>query len=85
MAEKKKRKKKFIDPNETKEARFIRVATPRVVRAIKYIELLGNCVSPTYGYTPDQIKKMTDAIEGALISTREKFAGKMKVGGEFSF
>jgi hypothetical protein len=85
MAERKYQEKKTPPSNETKEARFVRVATPRVVRVIKYIELLGNCASSAYGYTPEQVKKMTDAIEDALVGTVEKFAGKMKVGGEFSF
>jgi hypothetical protein len=85
MTEKGHREIKTPPTNETKEARFVRVATPRVVRAIKYIKLLGNCASSAYGYTPEQIKKMTDAIEDALVVTAEKFAGKMKAGGEFKF
>jgi hypothetical protein len=85
MSERKHREKKTPPSNETKEARFIRVATPRVVRAIKYIKLLGNCASSAYGYTPEQINKMTDAIGDALVGTAEKFTGKLKAGGEFEF
>lgn len=85
MTDRKKRERKTLPSNETKEARFVRVATPRVVKAIKQIKLLSNCAASSYAYEPEQVKKMVDAIEEALANTAAAFVGKAKGEGEFSF
>ena len=61
-----------IPENETKEERFIRIATPRVNGVIQKLEILSNCSGATYGYTEEQV----DAIELAVASARKQFQPK---------
>ena len=68
--ERKPRVRQQIPDGETKEQRFIRVATPRMNRAVKAIAMVGMCSSNNYGYTEEQIAKievaLVDAIQNAL-------------------
>lgn len=53
-----KAKRTPIDPNETPEARFKRVAGTRILKALDQIDLLSNCVGAQYAFTKEQIDKM---------------------------
>lgn len=75
-----------IPENETKEERFIRIATPRVNGVIQKLEILSNCSGATYGYTEEQIDAMFDAIELAVANARKQFQPKTaKEKKQFSF
>ena len=52
----------MIDKNETKEARFVRIAEPRVNRACKAVSLLGNLAGSGYEYTQEQVDAMFGAV-----------------------
>lgn len=71
-----------IPENETKEERFIRIATPRVNGVIQKLEILSNCSGATYGYTEEQV----DAIELAVANARKQFQPKTaKEKNQFTF
>ena len=75
-----------IPENETKEERFIRIATPRVNAVIQKLEILSNCSGATYGYTEEQIEAMFDAIELAVVNCKKQFKPKTaKEKNQFSF
>ena len=54
-----------IDPNETKSAKFIRLANIRVVAALAAIERLGKLGSPAYERSPEQIAKLAAVLNDA--------------------
>jgi len=85
MAKDKKPKRTPQEIEKENKGRFVRVATRRVVTAIKQIQLLGNCAGSGYDYTPEQVKKMLDAIQTALATTEAAFAGKSKTEDKFRF
>ena len=60
----------MIDKNETKEARFVRIAEPRVNRACKAISLLGNLAGSGYEYTQEQVDAMFGAVQKSLDTAR---------------
>ncbi len=71
---------------ETKEARFLRIATPRVNKVINAIQVLSNCSGSAYGYTEDQVKNMFDAIQEALDNAQAQFQPKTaKAKNTFNF
>lgn len=75
-----------IPENETKEERFIRIATPRVNAVLQKLEILSNCSGNTYGYTEEQIDDMFDAIELAVVNCKKQFQPKTaKEKNKFSF
>jgi len=76
MAEKSKASSKGIMSKEVKAANFIRVATPRIEKALKCIHLLGNCAGAAYSYTDGQVTKMTGALRKAVVDLESRFAGK---------
>jgi len=59
---------------ETKEAYFLRIATPRIKSVLKALRILGNCSNrSSYSYTTEQIDKMFDKITENLENTRAQF------------
>lgn len=75
-----------IPENETKEERFIRIATPRVNAVLQKLEILSNCSGNTYGYTEEQIDAMFDAIELAVVNCKKQFQPKTaKEKSQFTF
>lgn len=74
------------EETETKEARFLRIATPRVNKVINAIRVLSNCSGSAYGYTDDQIKNMFDVIQEALDNAKAQFQPKTaKAKSTFNF
>ena len=55
-----------IVPGETKEQRFKRLADKRVNATLLKIRLIGNLASSNYEFTPDQVKKISDTLHGAV-------------------
>lgn len=60
--------------NESRNARFQRLAQSRGDRLIREINLLGNLANKNnYSYTEEQVLSLFDPIERELRETREKF------------
>lgn len=65
--------------NESKQDKFIRVAEPRVSRAVKSISLLGNLAGSGYEYTEGQVEAMFAAVQEAADSAKAQFTRKQGV------
>lgn len=61
---------------ETKSAKFVRVAEPRVQRACKAISLLANLACSGYEYTDEQADAMFAAIQSELDAAKMAFQRK---------
>lgn len=85
MAKKKTRRKQVIPENETAAARFIRVVTPRVNKAVKAIEVIGFCAGAEYEYDKVQVKQIHDTLVDAMGRIGERFLGKAEGSGGFAF
>lgn len=70
---------------ESKEAKFIRVVTPRIHKAVKCIGLVGNCASTGYSYTPEQIEQMKGALNVALQNLMARYESKSESKDTFNF
>lgn len=85
MPKKMTRRKADIPKEESKAERFVRVVTPRVVKAIKSISVVGYCAGSTYEYTPQQVKQIVDVLLDAVEGVNNKFAAKTEPEGVFEF
>jgi len=85
MAEKRKRRKVNIPKDETKAARFVRVVTPRIVKAVKSISVVGYCAGSTYEYTPKQTQQIMGVLIDAVDAVNSKFEAKAEPEGVFEF
>lgn len=63
---------------ETKSARFVRIAEPRVERACKAIRLIGNLSASGYEYTEEQVETMFAAMQKELDTARTRFRKEAK-------
>lgn len=62
------------EEKESKEARFRRIAKARTNGVLNELRKLGNCSNKsTYDYTPEQIAKIFETIERAVIAAKEKY------------
>ena len=76
----------IIPENETKNEKFLRIATPRVNAIIDKLDILSNCSGSNYEYTEDQVETMFQAIRDAVDSCYNEFRPKVKTEKErFSF
>ncbi len=57
---------------ETAEAKFVRLATMRVNRALKDMALIGNLGSSQYGKTDAQVDKIETALVGGLTASIDR-------------
>jgi hypothetical protein len=55
-----------VPDNETKEQKFIRLATARVNKVRKALDQIGLLGSPAYSSTDDQRKKIGEALTESL-------------------
>ena len=85
MAKKKIRRNQAIPENETDAARFIRVVSPRVSKAVKSIEVIGFCSGSGYEYTQAQVKQIHDTLFDAMVKMVKRFSGNVEGSGGFSF
>ena len=70
-------KTNFIIPeNETRNEKFIRIATPRVNAIISKLDVLSNCAGANYAYTDDQVEVMFKAIQDAVDNCHSQFQPK---------
>jgi len=68
-----------------KAAQFLKVAKPRVARALKSISLLENLSGAGYSYTPSQAKQITKALVLAINTLDNKLAKTSKGVAAFEF
>jgi len=69
---------------ESKEARFIRLATKRTQVALEKISLVGRLASPNYRYTEDQVDKIVTALREAMDSVETKLKKQKRTRETFS-
>lgn len=61
---------------ETKREKFVRLAENRTNKILEMLRLLGNCsVKNSYEYTEEDVKKIFNALERELKSTKNRFLG----------
>ena len=59
---------------ETKRAKFVRLAEARTNKIINMLQLLGNCSNTSvYDYTQKDVDKIFAAIEAEVKEARKKF------------
>lgn len=76
----------IIPENETKNEKFLRIATPRVNAIIDKLDILSNCAGSNYEYNEEQVETMFQAIRDAVDSCYNEFRPKVKTEKErFSF
>lgn len=76
----------IIPENETKNEKFLRIATPRVNAIIDKLDILSNCAGSNYEHTDEQVETMFQAIRDAVDACYNEFRPKVKTEKErFSF
>jgi hypothetical protein len=69
-----------VDPPETREGRFKRVAEKRTRKILNEIRILSNCSNKSvYGYTEEDVNKIFGAIEEAVRTAKLRFTGDKKI------
>ena len=69
----------MLKNQETKQERFIRVATRRTNDILNRIRTLGNCANKSaYAYTDEDIQKIFGTIERELRFTKAKFGERRR-------
>lgn len=67
-----------IPENETKNEKFLRIATPRVNAIIDKLDILSNCAGSNYEYTEEQVETMFQALRDAMDACYNEFRPKVK-------
>jgi hypothetical protein len=67
------RTKQNIPENETKEAKFKRLAVARVNAALYKIKLVKNLACAQYGYTDEDVRKIEVALSDAIVDCVNSF------------
>ena len=63
-----------INPMETREKRFKRIAEKRTDRVLNDVRILGNCSNKsTYSYTEEEVNKIFRTIDEELKHAKAKF------------
>lgn len=82
---KKPRKRQEIPANETKAQRFVRVATPKLRRAIKTVRMLvGTANKRVYEYSDAQVDRIITSLKNALSEVERSFSGALIESDGFS-
>lgn len=79
----KKSKGSQVPPNETKAQKFARLANQRVNRVIQIYKQLGSLGGSAYESTPDQIKKIGEALTNAQTRAMDQLNKKTVTVQEF--
>ncbi|KKN25064.1 hypothetical protein LCGC14_0888470 [marine sediment metagenome] len=85
MAKQSKRRGNPPPKDETKEARFIRVCSMRVKKAVKAINNICNCAGSNYVYAPQHVVDIVAALDEARDNVSKSFESKGKTTTEFNF
>ena len=67
-----------IPENETKNEKFLRIATPRVNAIIDKLDILSNCAGSNYEYTEEQVETIFQALRDAMDACYNEFRPKVK-------
>lgn len=81
----KKRKTNAPPKDETKAEKFVRVVTPRVNKAVKAINQIGNCAGAGYQSTTEQVEQLFKALTAAIKTTADKYSGSTTDDSSFKF
>lgn len=76
--------KSNVPANETPEARFKRMATMRVNKALKAVSLLSNLAGSRYRSSPEQIAKIETAFRETLTSVFAQLRGQKSAEKNFT-
>lgn len=69
---------------ESKSDKFVRIAEARTNKIINMVKLLGNCSNKnTYDYSPEDVKKIFNAIEDELRCAKKRFETSESSDKEF--
>lgn len=79
----KQRKNRVLD--EGRHIKFQRIVAPRVNRAIRAIELVGNCSVGSYDYTAEEIEQVESTLQGAIKQCTDRFYNRGKTDAGFKF
>ena len=74
-----------IPKEETKAARFVRVVTPRIGKAIKAIKVIGYCAGSAYEYKEAEVQQILTALSNAVVALKDQFAKKQDKQSGFEF
>lgn len=85
MADKQKTGSSKKKVEETKEAKFVRVVTPRIAKAVKYIDLIGNCACSGYSYSPEEVEQIADVLKETVNRVIERYSAKRDKQADFAF
>lgn len=85
MAKNNKKKRPPPPSDETKAERFKRVATPRIVKALRVIRLIGNCTGSPYEYTEVQATKVISELLNAVTTLENQMKHKKSKQVGFAF
>lgn len=78
------KRRKKVPEGESKRDKFKRIVEPRVKKALKSIQLIGNCSGSAYEYTPDDIALISTALERAMEQLRKQYVSKGAAAIDFN-
>lgn len=81
----KKRKTTKPPENETDAEKFVRVVTPRINKAVKAIDLIGNCAGTGYVHTPKQVGNIVNILSKAVERVTAAYTKTGKATEGFKF
>ena len=61
---------------ESKSDKFKRLATKRTKNAISKVELLTNLAGSGYEYTPEEVEKILNALQGSVDKVKAAFSNQ---------
>ena len=68
---------------ESKSDKFKRLATKRVKNAISKVELIANLSGSGYEYTPEEVEKILNALQGSVDKVKAAFSKQKITKTEF--
>ena len=68
---------------ESKSDKFKRLATKRVKNAISKVELITNLAGSSYEYTPEEVEKILNALQGSVDKVKAAFSNEKITKSEF--
>lgn len=77
------KKGKNVPTNETPSQRFVRLANQRVNRILETNKQLSQLAGTAYESSPEQVRKIEDALSQSLVRTIESLKRKTVVSQEF--
>lgn len=73
-----------VPENETKAQKFVRLGVPRVQKAIKALDAIGNLAGSGYESTTEQQEKIITALREKLDAVEKRLAGNTVTGPAFT-